>query len=1005
MKKLLNLLTLLALSTTVLTGCEFISFETQKDIQKIRISLNKNEYYINESFDLNSITASLTYDDYSTIYDVPYESFSKYSLTLSLISPNERTIADYAFDECGTWTVKLTNNKKTSVYGYSTVSVLQTVEQIVLDQSSATLSIGESVTINSTILPSGATNTELTWKSSDDSIATVIDGVVTAKSIGNCIITATSTNGVSASCVIVAVANETTTYNFTRKNWETTSDDWTSIKDGNGYLNNGIQVTTRTSGASAISPIEFSSVDKIVVTYCTNSSKGEGSIQIYVGDVLKGEVSATKNGGTTKREAVFNFDELLSGKIKLVINCTVSSIYISSITIHCVSDPIYASDISISGNGDIGLGEESQLVVNYNPIETNQRNVTWSSNNEDVASVSENGLVKGISEGNAIITAKVKTENDFISADFNVYVHPIAVTGITLDKYSKDVYVGASISITPTILPSNATNKNLSFSSSDTSVATVNANGVVTGISVGTINIVVTTEDGNFTASCIINVMNQPENKTTKMKYNLKDYSENNVYDISSSPSTGEPSFLVIPVWFTNSSNYISSSCKNNVISDIKTAFMGTNAETGWRSVKTYYQEMSNDLCHINVTVSNWYECGSSSSTYYSETMGQDRTNDLVEKATKWYFEQNPSDSRTNYDSDKDGYLDSVILIYASPDYTNMAAYERFDYYNMWAYVYWLQDEDLKSTTNPGPNAFMWASYDFMYSSSTAYYRAGSANGSGDTANCSIDTHTFIHESGHIFGLDDYYDYGDRGYKPAGGFSMQDCNVGSHDPFSTLALGWASPYIPTTSTTIEIGAFQTTHELILLTPSWNEDDSPFDEYLLLELYTPTGLNEFDCTYCYSSSTQGPNAIGIRLWHVDARLLYCNNLVAGSCSYKASNITTNPTFKCQYGVTFMMSNSYSPASSDDYLSPLGSDYANYNILQLIRNNTSATYKPTDNFSSSSLFKNGSSFSMSTFKNQFVNSGKLNSNKELGWSFSVSISGSGEDARASITCIKE
>ena len=92
----------------------------------------------------------------------------------------------------------------------------------------------------------------------------------------------------------------------------------------------------------------------------------------------------------------------------------------------------------------------------------------------------------------------------------------------------------------------------------------------------------------------------------------------------------------------------------------------------------------------------------------------------------------------------------------------------------------------------------------------------------------------------------------------------------------------SSNYIP--NNIITIGDFATTHDIILLTPEWNSYDSAFDEYILLELYTPTGLNKFDTDYQYSGRyPQGLNLCGVRMWHVDARLY---------SEYKGK-ITTNP----------------------------------------------------------------------------------------------------------------
>ncbi|MFA7032175.1 MAG: immune inhibitor A domain-containing protein, partial [Bacilli bacterium] len=430
------------------------------------------------------------------------------------------------------------------------------------------------------------------------------------------------------------------------------------------------------------------------------------------------------------------------------------------------------------------------------------------------------------------------------------------------------------------------------------------------------------------------------------------------------------------PIWFTNSNTYITSLTKKaNVLSDIQAAYFGTTSQTGWNSVETFYDTESKSALSLEGTVSDWYECGQSSTSYYSDSTGGDNTISLVQTASDWYFANHTSESRTDYDRDGNGYLDGVMLIYGAPDYRELADDNAS---NLWAYCFWIQDGIYPSSTNPGPNVFFWASYDFMYSATTALLRAGSSYGGGDTSHCSIDAHTYIHEMGHVFGLDDYYDYSGQ-YSPAAGFSMQDYNVGGHDPFSVMALGWASPYIPTESCSITINDFQSSHDLILLTPNWNSYNSPFDEYLLLELYTPTGLNEFDSDYSYSGGyPQGPSVPGIRLWHIDARL---TAYLSGGWS---TTLTSNTMGSYIYTA---MSNTYYTEESSSYASVLGQSYGDYNLLQLIRNSTSTNYYPTANLTSSNLFKAGSSFSMSTFYRQFVGGENLNSGASLGWSFTV------------------
>ena len=478
-----------------------------------------------------------------------------------------------------------------------------------------------------------------------------------------------------------------------------------------------------------------------------------------------------------------------------------------------------------------------------------------------------------------------------------------------------------------------------------------------------------------------------------KASYKYSDVVDNSVYCLSATPSIGNTKLLVIPVWFTDSSTFIKDSSKKEAVrSDIEKTYFGKNTDTRWRTVKTYYEEQSYGALTLTGTVSEWYNCGQSYSYYgrdpASSTSGAPKTSALVESAANWYFSNHTDESRRDYDNDHDGFIDGVMLIYGAPNYTSL---NRDSYSNLWAFCFWIQNPDVQNPSNPGVNAFFWASYDFMYGSEVALSRSGSNYHGGDTAHCNLDAHTYIHEMGHMFGLEDYYDYSSYSYQPAAGFSMQDHNVGGHDPFSVFALGWGKAYIPTSTIDINLKPFTTSGEMILLTPSWNENNSPFDEYLLLEYYTTDGLNTFDTTYWYMSSKkkypEGSKTAGIRLWHVDARLVYTSSI-----NFYKGQVTTNPNLYVggvHQRVALMMSNTYydGTESSENYCSVLGREYSNYNLLQMIRNNRTTNYKPTDMLSAESLFKAGDSFSMSTFSRQFVNSGKFDSKKDLGFSFTV------------------
>lgn len=481
------------------------------------------------------------------------------------------------------------------------------------------------------------------------------------------------------------------------------------------------------------------------------------------------------------------------------------------------------------------------------------------------------------------------------------------------------------------------------------------------------------------------------------LNYTYSDLADHALYRIDYTPSVGNVKNLVIPVYFADSNKYIPENYKGNVLSDIETIFNGTSSEVGYESVASYYDEMSGGKLNLETTVSDWYHVDKNGLYYGTEVS---LTVELGLAAVDWYFKTNPSENRKSYDSDGNGILDSVIFIYAHPNYSTL----NLDYDvggNLWAYVGWVQNNVVNDVNSPNLNQYMWASYDFMYSQGNdARNRAGTTYGGGDTRNCVLDAHTYIHEFGHLLGLEDYYDYGFESFKPAGIFSMQDHNIGSHDPYSALALGWAEVIVPSSTCTVELKPFQESKQVILLTNNYS--GSVFDEYLLLELYTPTGLNAFDTKYKYMNKyPTGPVLPGIRLWHVDARLggfqytdgkLYFvgySNAPTGTLGNKRNVVYVHAT-----------SNSYVPNYGSILYEVEGEKILNMNIIQLIRDNVNSTYKPNDFLTFDNMFTAGESFTMQKYQKQFVNKTAMNSGNKMLWSFEVN-SASNQSANITLT----
>ena len=144
----------------------------------------------------------------------------------------------------------------------------------------------------------------------------------------------------------------------------------------------------------------------------------------------------------------------------------------------------------------IEAGHTEQLTATVTPLEATTQTVSWSSSNTAVASVDNNGLVTANSEGTDTIT--VTTTDGSFTASCIVTVTPsttptVDVTGVNLSKYATSLEVGEQETLTATVLPAGATNKAVTWSSSDNTIATV-SNGVVTAVAPGTASITVTTE-------------------------------------------------------------------------------------------------------------------------------------------------------------------------------------------------------------------------------------------------------------------------------------------------------------------------------------------------------------------------------------------------------------------------------------------------------------------------------------------------------------------------------
>ena len=463
----------------------------------------------------DNLTAVIEYSNDTVSEEIPFSKFAENEIAIKLLNPKGITYNIYnPFGSVGTWTLKVYDVSDEEMYFNISLTVAAIpVASITLDHTSEELTVDDQLQLVPTVNPGNATNSDVVWASLDDSVATVSEtGLVTAVGVGGTTITATAADGsnVYGSCTITVVA----------KPIEPTY----TLVTSNSTLKNGDTVVVKTSAEEGVTgwsgykdaTISTTSSEWVEYTVSNASSSGwklhDGSANKYIASPTANEFKYDTTGGTC---SVDSDGHLVCNSRYLTINGTYIRFYgsIGSYTPFFVyqstggsggSTPIYPTSISLSAeSSSISIGATTQVNVGYTPSDTNVKNITYTSSSESIATVSNTGLVTGVAQGSATITATAQTASGTTSASTTITITPIAVTGVSLSSNSETVKVGKTVTLVPTVSPTNATNKNVNWSSSDTSIATVN-DGVVTGVAAGTATITVRTVDGNKTATCTV---------------------------------------------------------------------------------------------------------------------------------------------------------------------------------------------------------------------------------------------------------------------------------------------------------------------------------------------------------------------------------------------------------------------------------------------------------------------------------------------------------------------
>lgn len=469
---------------------------------------------------------------------------------------------------------------------------------ITLSPSTPTIAVSQSVTLNVTV---DTGSSSVTWASNNNSIATVSNGVVTGVTAGTATITATSTldNTIKGTATVIVKALSSLNYSGTPNT--------TTYSSGQSFNPAGLTVTATysdSSTANVTSSVSWTPSPLTAGTTSVTGSYGGKTITVSGLTVTSNKtmiINKTNSGlPTTKTTSemtksytvknganndgtmsirwgagVYNtaqYDEFaLPNGVKIQPGDTT---YVKSIKADLygyINSDVYANGVKVTGvegepsaNGnskmltytinsnnwyiigntaahdqcfysiEFSIGEGSSpinrsvtgvslnkntltletgksetLSATVNPTDATNKNVTWSSNNTSVATVNSSGAVSALAAGNATIT--VTTVDGSFTANCAVTVQPasletVYVTSVELNKNSLSLEAEKNETLTVTINPTNATNKNVTWSSNKPAFVSVSSTGVVTAIEVGVAIITVTTEDGSFTDTCEVTV-------------------------------------------------------------------------------------------------------------------------------------------------------------------------------------------------------------------------------------------------------------------------------------------------------------------------------------------------------------------------------------------------------------------------------------------------------------------------------------------------------------------
>ncbi|MFP3156027.1 Ig-like domain-containing protein [Lachnospiraceae bacterium ZAX-1] len=408
------------------------------------------------------------------------------------------------------------------------------VASVSLAPNPVNLKLGETTTqqLTATVAPANATNKAVTWASSNKAVADVsTSGLVTAKAVGTATITATAGGKSGTATINVAAADirltkitlsktkltivkgksATLTATFTPANaiaadkvLKYTSSDTkiATVEDGKVTGKNaGIATITVKSGNGKSATATVTVADVTLNSKAVTLQVKKTTTDLKVDTIFPAKDSVKWKSSNTKVVTVSSKGKLTAGSKTgtATITATTASGAIATAKVTVQAKPVVVKKLNVTKTLLLVKGKSETLTATKDPLGA-PGTIKYSTSNKKVATVDKNGKVKAIAAGTATITAAVEVGSKTIKATTKV-----TVAGITLKATKANVKVNKIVTIT--VKSTVPKNDNITYTSSDKKIATVDSRGKVKGVKAGKATITVTTKSG-ATAKFTVTVKN-----------------------------------------------------------------------------------------------------------------------------------------------------------------------------------------------------------------------------------------------------------------------------------------------------------------------------------------------------------------------------------------------------------------------------------------------------------------------------------------------------------------